>query len=688
MARDLMPSLSPARDTTRALTASLALALAASAIAQAPSVQFSKLVYPPDNYEEIDGKKTLCFRAVDGMTGAPMPQAELFLIAESNHPVRGEFFFQERLAPDADGFFRIALDPNLKNGRTWHWLMVRAPGYGQRMEMDALDDVTVLAPSVDVPVQVFDAFGQPVADCLVGFCSGCGHTPDLVSARTDANGLCTLRGIDTRQGIRDYYLEHPDLGLFYEQCDWFPGEPPLRIEEKFAISLRGTVVDADGKPIANAHVGYKDVHRGPWTRTGNDGSFLLCGIEDRPTELWVHVGERELLIDLDAQTPVRLRIPPAPAEPVNGTELVNLPDGVKSREDADNELPPFPDPSWPSVAVRLVHADENCTVDLVTRTRRADVSELVARGEPVPLPDEPFAFVVNNLGRTRIFPQDRAMALAARVVHLPWYQPTRIEGRVVDEAGQPLAAKLALLSPHEAMAPRLATVEDPVDTAGAIQLRTEREGLALLAVLSPDGDHTTRIVPVLLPPRSDDASVDVGAITLRAKPQYCIRDGDGDPIAGWKVALLRRGFAATENLDGSNGNHAPLPWDGHVPMLDLQAGDVLHLLPGEAQPEVVDGQNVHTLPARFLVQGQGPWDFTLPQGQVKVNVRCADDESKAVTMYWSDQDLTLYEPTLFRGLVPGRHRCIFAAEGHQAAIVEVDVPAQGVAQIELKLPKR
>lgn len=687
MARALMPSLSPARDTTRVLAASLALALAASAVAQAPSVQFSKLVYPPDNFEEVDGKKTLCFRAVDGMTGAALPQAELFLIEESNHPVRGEFFFQSRLTPDADGFFRIALDPNLQRGRTWHWLMVRAPGFGQRMGMDALDDVTVLAPSVDVPVQVFDAFGQPVADCLVGFCSGCGHTPDLVSARTDQNGLCTLRGIDTSQGIRDYYLEHQDLGLFYEQCDWFPGEPPMRIEEKFAISLRGTVVDADGKPIANAHVGYKDVHRGPWTRTGNDGSFLLCGIEDRPTELWVHVGDRELLIDLDAQTPVQLKVPPAPAEPVNGTELVNLPDGVKSREDADNELPPFPDPSWPAVPVRMVHADENCTVDLVTRTRRADVSELLARGEPVPLPDEPFAFVVNNLGRTRIFPQDRAEALATRVVHLPWYQPTRIEGRVIDDEGKPLEARLLLLAPSQAMAPRLDDVEDAVDTAGAIQLQTHREGLALLAVISQDREHTTRIVPVLLPPRGDDAFVDVGAITLPAKPQYCIRDANGNPIEYMHVALLRRGFVDMERL-GQPFHQVPLLSDGHVPMLDLQDGDVLHVTPNETQPEVVDGQNVHTVPARLRVQGHGPWNFTMPNGQVKVNVRCADDESKAVTMYWSDQDLTLYEPTLFRGLVPGRHRCIFAAEGHQAAIVDVDVPAQGVAQIELKLPKR
>jgi hypothetical protein len=687
MARALMDSLSPARDTTRALAVSLALALVANASAQAPSVQFSSLVYPPDSYEEVDGKKTLCFRAVDGMTGAALPQAELFLIAESDHPVRGEFSFQQCLAPDADGFFRIPLDPNLQKGRTWHWLMVRAPGFGQRMEMDALDDVTVLAPAIDMPLQVFNAFGQPVADCHVGFCSGCGHTPDLVSARTDANGQCMLPGIDTLQGIRDVYLEHQDLGLFYEECDWFPGEPPARIEEKFAISLRGTVVDADGKPIANAHVGYKDVHRGPWTRTGNDGAFLLCGIEDRPTELWVHVGERELLVDLDAETPVRLKVPPAPAEPVNGTELVNLPVGVRSREDADNELPPFPDRSWPTVPVRLVHADENCTVDLVTRTRRADVSELLARGEPLPLPDEPFAFVVDGLGKTRTFPTDRAKALAEGVVRLPWYRPTRIEGRVVDEAGQPLEAKLALLTPHEAMTPRLDDVEEAADTAGSIQLQTEREGLALLAVISQDREHTTRIVPVLLPPRGDDAFVDVGAITLPAKPQYCIRDANGEPIEYMHVALLRRGFVAIERL-GQSFSQVPLLSDGHVPMLDLQDGDVLHVTPNETQPEVVDGQNVYTVPARLLVQGQGPWNFTMPNGQLKVNVRCADDESKPVQMYMSDLDLTIYEPTLFRGLVPGRHRCIFAAEGHQTAIVNVDVPAQGMAEIEVKLPKR
>jgi len=675
-----MPTLSPARDTTRILAGSLALAIAANASAQAPSVQFSRLAYPPDNYEQVDGVKTLCFRAVDGMAGAALPQAELFLIAESEHPVRGEFPFSQRLEPDVDGFFRIPIPKGSFPG----WLMLRAPGFGQRMEMHALDDTTALAPAVDMPVQVFDAFGQPVADCLVGFCCGCGHTPDLVSARTDQNGLCTLRGIDDRQGIRDLYLDHPALGLFYEERDWFPGEPPVRIEEQFAIALRGIVVDADGKPIAGAHVGYKDVHRGPWARTGNDGAFLLCGIEDRPTELWVHVGERELLIALDAETPVRLKVPPAPAEPVDGTEVVELPDGVKSRKDADDEMPPFPDPSWPTVPVRLSHADENCTVDLVTRTRRAEVSELLARSEPVPLPDEPFAFVLDRLGQTRIFATDRAKALAQGVVRLSWYRPTRIEGRVVDDAGPPVSARLALLDPRQTTAPFLDDLDEAVDTAGSIQLTSEREGLVLLAVLGMDNAHTTRIVPVLLPPRGDDAFVDVGAITLPAKPQYCIRDADGEPIAGWQIALLRRGFAAMDDLRV----HVRLPWDGHVPLPDLQAGDVLHVVPEETQPVVVDGQNVHTVPARLLVQGQGPWDFTLPNGQLKVNVRCADDESEPVQMYFGDLDLSLFQPTRFLGLVPGRHRCIFAAKGHQTAIVDVDVPAQGVAEIELELPKR
>lgn len=684
-----MPSLSPLRDTALALAVCLCpfAATAAPAAAQNPEPSFSDLVFPHESYEDVGGQMWICFRAVDVMTGAPLPNAELFLIAESNNPVRGEFAFQQRIAADADGFMRVPLGTNGEQRRRWSWLMLRAPGFGQRMEMNALEGVIELARAVDMPVQVLDPLGLPVADCLVGFCCGCGHTPDLVSARTNAGGLCTLPGIDDREGIRDIYLEHPRLGLFYNDVDWFPGEPPAVIHPRSARAAQGIVVDHDGKPVAGAFVGDKDVHRGPWTRTAADGTFLLCGIVGEPTELWVHSDGRELLIELADTAPLRLQLPPAPAPDPDRrsdfTEIVELPPGTRSREQTLAASPPWPAPGWPTVPVRLVDAPADATVELTTATRTLDVAELIQRGEPVPMPDEPFAFVLCDNRQRRTFPFTRETAKAAGVVHLRWFRPTRIEGRVVDADGKPLDARLALLPPTATTAPDLEDLEEATGSAGAIQLSTEAEGLRLLAVIGSDRDHVTRIAPVLLPPRGDDVTVDVGTIALVERPQYLLRDAAGELLVDWQVALLRRGFVACDSM-----RSVRMQQDGHAPLPDLQPGDVLFVSRTEEQPEVVDGRAVHTVPARFLVHGPGPWDFTVPAGQVAVNVRCDDDPDATVHLYLDDLDIPLTEPLLLRGLTPGRHRCFAGAKGHRTAIVDVDVPEQGIGSLELKLPPR
>jgi hypothetical protein len=245
-----------------------------------------------------------------------------------------------------------------------------------------------------------------------------------------------------------------------------------------------------------------------------------------------------------------------------------------------------------------------------------------------------------------------------------------------------------LLDATAGMAPDFDDVEGVVETAGAIQLECEREGIAFLAVQSTDYEHVTRIVPVLLPRRGDDDFVDVGSIVLPSKPHYCIRDADGDAIGDHKIALLRRGFVMTQNFGTEWGVHTDLRRDGHAPLPDLQEGDVLHVKPMEVQPVVVDGKSVYTVPARFAVHGKGPWDFTLPNGRVTLNVRCAEASAKRVHLYLDDLDVELDGPLELRGLVPGVHRCMFAAEGHKAAIVDVEVKTEGAAAIDLQLPKR
>jgi hypothetical protein len=335
------------------------------------------------------------------------------------------------------------------------------------------------------------------------------------------------------------------------------------------------------------------------------------------------------------------------------------------------------------VTVRTTGYPADEPIRLVTASRSLDIEDLVLADAPVPLPDEDFAFELRGDDYVRrVFPFTREQALAAGVVHLRWYRPTRVEGRVVGPDGAPRAVELALLSPGEAVGLTHEGMRGHAKSEGAIELSTEHEGLAVLAIVDDHGDLPARLIPVLLPPRGDDVAVDVGTITLADRPQYLLRDVDGELLDAWQVLSLRRGFVETDGRP-----HVRLHAEGWAPVLDLEPGDVLHVEPIEDQPRDVDGRVVYDVPARFRVRGAGPWDFTRPRGELWVDVRGSDEDTHA-RLFVDDLCVDLREPMLLRGLIPGRHRCFVCAAGHRTAIVDVEVPAEGTARLELQLPRR
>ena len=55
----------------------------------------------------------------------------------------------------------------------------------------------------------------------------------------DANGIAVLRGIHSKNDIRDVYVQHPGLGLGYDWIRWCPGDPPAIIDCGYAPARTG-----------------------------------------------------------------------------------------------------------------------------------------------------------------------------------------------------------------------------------------------------------------------------------------------------------------------------------------------------------------------------------------------------------------------------------------------------------------
>ncbi|MEZ5967060.1 MAG: carboxypeptidase-like regulatory domain-containing protein [Planctomycetota bacterium] len=749
---------------TAPVLAALSLAGCALLPAQATTPLLRHEVLPtsvaPVPYQ--DGHWLAC-RVVDAMTGAPVAGAELFLVGENNTPIGGEFRFLRKVQSDADGFVAMPLDDD-RGGL----LVLQAEGYGPASCSNGVPGlVWPLARGIDVPVEIRDWLDRPVPGAGVGLCLGCGHTPDVRNATADERGIALLRSIDPYNGIADLYPQHRDLGLDgYCGVDWSPGDPPVVIRASYGAPLRGQVLATDGKPLAGAFVGVKEVHRGPWTRTRADGTFELDGVSEN-MDLFVVAPDRpdhEFLFE--ATPPPRvLRLPRPDDRPTqviesprphaesgivvahvtdrDGKAIANLEllfvgphpildvDGERTdaRGEFTTDLPPGDyevrcddrryarslgkvritsgertdlalrvgaptDGAYPLAERPTVRLDvpRGCEVWLRYSGHAIGVSDLVADGEPVPIPTElTFAFHLSNDHdeRTFLFTAD-VVARQQQPLQLRFLPPVTVRARLRDDAGRPVAGTVALFARAQ-----LLGGDDPIElrtflgasTQGEVELTGSTTGLHALAVRPERADLRPLLLPIALPHRTEaGATLDLGEIRLRSDPALRVVQADARPHDG-RVGFLRLGWhdvrqpPPTFALDSEGGWLGPMPRAGDAVVVPAAEYDLEAQARGDRIPSVV-------VPFRTVLQGDGPWTVTLPRGELLVEAANDEGEGLDAHVFVADRSVSFTGRVVLRQLPPGELPLVITARGHRSASCLATVPASVRGEVRVVLPAR
>ncbi len=175
--------------------------------------------------------------------------------------------------------------PALPPGRRYG-VIVSAPGYGQKqnhnLEISAepgrqeLDTVELKPANLKLAGQVLDADDQPVADCSVNL-NGDGQPSG--NTRTDREGRFRFEQVcegpaqisaNNRNSYGNISAEGGDTNVVLrlgQTINNSPGSTPHK--------LKGTVTDADGKPVSGAQVAVFPNNGTRWIKTATDGAFSL-----------------------------------------------------------------------------------------------------------------------------------------------------------------------------------------------------------------------------------------------------------------------------------------------------------------------------------------------------------------------------------------------------------------------------
>lgn len=595
----------------------------------------------------------LLARLVDDLTGEPLAAAEVFLIAESKTPLAGEFWWTHRAASDADGFVRI---DRPKGNRDWHIAVVKHPRNGVAVVPLTNGRVARVGRGQDVPLRIVDWLGRPAGGAKVGFCGYCGHTPDIANATADAAGFTVLRGIDAHQGIADLYVQHPDLHIYYGPVDWRPGDPPAVVQCGHGPTQRGRVVDHRGEPVAGAMVCGGGLHRGPWAKTGADGSFTILGAEpeDTPHKVVLPDG-REITFDAPPGIDVVLQLP----------DLVdpNAYDGTcsPSRETA----PALPVPAVqhrrvvvqgaPAGPVLLSAWFPGCTED---STQEAEGDVLVpVRG--------PFVVRVHageegsRAEREFPFPDGDSGDGPLRV---QWLPSPRVRGVLVDGDGKPCAGRV------------LVGGEDgeglEVGSDGRFELVRDEAGWRSLVVRAADSlDWRCRHLRVGEPGSGD---IDLGSVPVAGPARLFVAYGSGVVPEGAKVGFVRAGW-----FEAGEPEWWPLQPDGGWHGAELREGDAI----------VVERDGWVTF--RTVLAGAGPWRIELPKGLLELRVVDERAQPVAATVVVGDHwQEGAGGRLILRGLRPGPQRMFVGAVGKRSAQVDVVVDVAPQDPLTVVLPDR
>ncbi len=586
-------------------------------------------------------------RLVDDLTGAPLAGVEVFLVSESDTPLGGEFVYEAKATSDAEGFVRI---PIPGGGEGNYMPVVRSPG--RVASRFGWDPVWRVGRGCDVPVRVLDWLGRPAPGAVVGFCGGCGHTPDLADAVADASGVATLRGVDPENGIADLYVQHPGLDLFYDMVDWRPGEPARVARCDFSPAIRGTLVDHLGRPVAGAYIDAGSVHRGPFARTAADGSFTVLGAaRDSYPHRVVLPGGRQVHFPTSFANPVTLTLPDLSDPQVY--EGAISPIVAEHEPTATREVAVTVRGATGGVELATVFPDQPSSRDVHVE----DGHVLLPVAGPFVLVVTPGEESATETDRRYAFAD--AAAIGSELV-VDWIPAVRVSGRVVDPAGRPIAAKVRVLRPFE-QSDEVAFVEGP---DGTFEVPCETSGTRMLEITPDATPDRVRRAWIVVPQRGERAILPVGDLVVGAPPQLRVVGAD---------AATRVGFARVGWQEAGDSHAWPLATDGAWQGPDLRAGDAI----------VVEREGWLTF--RCPLIGEGPWTVTLPSGEITFEIVDAAGSPCAATIVVADHGVSaIAGQATLRGLPSGSHRVWISAPGMRTAILDVEGEAVSRARVVLQ----
>lgn len=554
----------------------------------------------------------------------------------------------------------------------WHWAVLRHPARGVVARDNVDDAIWRVARTFDVPVRITDRGGRPVPGARLGFCAGGGHAPDLVTAIADTDGVAVLRGIDPGSSMRDLYVQHPGLQLGGEALDWLPGGSPMELRCEPGPVVAGSLLDASGAPVGGAHVCIGSRHRGPWGRTAPDGSFTVLGgaPDDYPHKVVTAAGT-VVSFPRPATLPVTLRLP----ERLDGP----FADGTI---DGPHHEPPEPEPDSPTREIRLR-----------VRNGPRRLAWALEQDGPWQFAGDPErALTIPARGPVVIWLLDKersdddsadheaarryAFADAAALadpLELAWQPSVVITGRAVDADGEPVPIRARVRGDFAPVARDAeAGARWHAFPTGSFTLPRDREGLAFVEIEPQDAALRGRRVFVNVPARGSADEAQLGDVEVGGPPQLVLRDAAGKPLRDAVVGWQRAGFQ-----EAGSASEWPLDRRGEWHGPDLQAGDVI-VVPGDAQ----------RLPCRFELTGDGPFECTLPDGQLDLGISDERGNALDATVTFLDQwEYARNGGLSLRGLRHGPLRLFVAAEGHASAVVDTVVTAC-TKTVRLVLPSR
>jgi len=206
----------------------------------------------------------------DERTGLPIPHVQLTIYAEDVEPEAAPGRILQKAKGDEYGVVSAPWHDEYWHS---HWVFEKK-GYAPYEVYGATEDEVSLVPGRDFHGQLLDPQGRPVAGVVVESFLSCPHSPTVRRATTDAQGRFTLKDFD-RYGMLWAEGLNPHLGE-YERLP-VPGYVRALIRAKPAVTVSGTLYDAQGNPVPDCPVRSIEYPRGPKTRSDPSGRFVLEG---------------------------------------------------------------------------------------------------------------------------------------------------------------------------------------------------------------------------------------------------------------------------------------------------------------------------------------------------------------------------------------------------------------------------